>query len=426
MIHQFDGMDTIKISILDNELTVVSDTIPGVYTACLGVWVAVGSRHERQKEHGLSHLIEHMAFKGTKRRSALQIAADIENVGGDINAATSTEYTSYAARVLGEDVPLALDVLSDILIHSEFSEDELIKEKNVIYQEYAAVEDTPDDLITDVFLETAFPNQPLGRPILGTPGTLKPMDGDLIRSFLKREYIPSRIVLAASGAVRHEQLVELAQKYFGSLERREAPPYPKAIYQGGERRISRKLEQVNAIIGFPGNSYKSPEAYATQIFSQVLGGSLTSRLWREIREKRGLAYSIDSFHWGFSDTGLFGLSAGTSEKDLSELLKVSLETAYETTQDLSESELSRAKAQAKVGILASMETPGGRVERLARQILAWQRLIPAHELVAKIDALTIEEVKSVGLDVLKGKPTLSLIGSFPKLEPYDTIFKNLL
>src|SRR4051795_3521190 len=247
--------ETVRITRLNNGLTVATEMMPHVATATLGVWVGAGSRHERDDEHGLSHLIEHIAFKGTRRRSARKIAEDIENVGGEINAATSTEFTSYTARVLGENVDLALDVLGDILTDSRFDPAELAREKNVILQEYAAVEDTPDDLVTDAFMEIAFAGQPIGRPILGRPETITRFDGDMIRAFMTREYVPSRMVLAAAGAVDHDAIVGAAERQFGALSRITLLETPQASYTGGERRMARRLEQANVVIGLPGCSF---------------------------------------------------------------------------------------------------------------------------------------------------------------------------
>src|SRR3954447_14784015 len=237
MNQHFVREKRVDITTLSNGLTVATERMPHIATATLGVWVGTGSRHEQAHEHGLSHLIEHMAFKGTARRSARQIAEDIENVGGDINAATSVEYTSYTARVLGENVDVALDVLGDILINSVFDETELEREKGVILQEYAAVEDTPDDLIYDAFMETAFADQAIGRPILGTPDTIKSFDEATIRAFMEREYAPGRMVLAAAGDVEHAQIVEAAQRCFGAMPSVERTAFTVGRYTGGDRRI---------------------------------------------------------------------------------------------------------------------------------------------------------------------------------------------
>jgi predicted Zn-dependent peptidase len=425
MNQHFVREKRIDITTLPNGLMVATERMPEIATATLGVWVGTGSRHEEPHEHGLSHLIEHMAFKGTARRSARQIAEDIENVGGDINAATSVEYTSYTARVLGENVDVALDVLGDILIHSAFDAGELAREKGVILQEYAAVEDTPDDLIYDAFMETAFASQAVGRPILGTPETIRSFDEATIRAFLAREYTPGKMVLAAAGDVEHARIVDLAERLFGAMPPVEARQPEAGRYTGGERRISRKLEQANLVLGLPGLSFKDPNYYAAHLFAHMLGGGLTSRLWHEVRETRGLAYSIDSFHWPFSDCGLFGIGAGTAGSDVRELMDVTLACMVQATQDISEIELIRAKAQMKVALLTALETPGGRIERVARQLLSWGRVVGSEEIVRKVDALEVTHVREAGRSLLQGTPTMAAIGPIKALPSLDSIAQGL-
>jgi predicted Zn-dependent peptidase len=426
MNSHFVRESEIEITRLDNGFTVATERMPEIATATLGVWVGAGSRNEKPHEHGLSHLIEHMAFKGTARRSARQIAEDIENVGGEINAATSVEYTSYTARVLGENVDVALDVIGDILIHSTFDAGELSREKGVILQEYAAVEDTPDDLIYDAFMETAFAGQAIGRPILGTPDTIRGFDEGIIRTFLAREYAPDRMVLAAAGDVEHAFIVEAAERYFGGMPGVQRTAFTPGRYTGGERRIARKLEQANLVLGLPGLSFKDEGYYAAHLFSHVLGGGLTSRLWHEVRETRGLAYSIEAFHWPFSDCGLFGIGAGTAASDVAELVDVTLECARRAAGDIDEIELARAKAQLKVGLLAALESPGGRIERAARQLLSWGRIIPSGEVVTRVDAVTVDDVREAGRRLLAGVPTLAAVGPIEGLPTMDRVADLLL
>jgi predicted Zn-dependent peptidase len=425
MNRYFASDPAVQVTRLDNGLTIATETMAHVATATLGVWVGAGSRHELIDEHGLSHLIEHMAFKGTARRTARQIAEDVENVGGEINAATSTEFTFYSARVLGENVDLALDVLGDILRNSVFDDAELAREKGVILQEYAAVEDTPDDLIHDAFMETAFAGQAIGRPILGRPATIKSFGPAAIRAFMAREYAPDRMVVAAAGAVEHDMIVAAGGAMFGDLRVAQPRDTAPARYVGGERLLPRKLEQANLILGLPGCSFKEPCFYATHMFAQVLGGGLTSRLWHEVREKRGLAYQVDAFHWPFSDCGLFGIGAGTSGSDLPQLIEVAIDCALQATRDIDEAEIARAKAQLKVALLAALETPGGRIERNARQLLAWGRIIPIEEIVARVDAVTVEHVRQAGAHLLSGVPTVSAIGPIKRLQPLNHIAARL-
>ena len=415
----------LRLTTLENGLVVATESMPQIATVALGVWVGAGARHERDDEHGLSHLIEHMAFKGTSHRSARAIAEDIENVGGDINAATGVEYTCYTARTLGEDIGVALDVLGDILTCSTFSAEELERERGVILQEIAAVEDTPDDLINDVFIETAYPRQALGRPILGRPETVSAFTPDRIRAFCAREYGPDRMVVTAAGAVDHERVVEAARRHFGGLPPTTPDPLLPGLYRGGEARLKRRNEQANIVLGLPGRSFKDGSYYAAQLFAQVLGGSLSSRLWQEVREKRGLAYSVDAFHWPFSDTGIFGIGAGVAGHDLAEFVEVTIDTLQRTAEDASEAELERAKAQMKVGLLAALETPGGRIERIARQVLAWGRVLPVHELVSRVEAVTVADLRAAGRAILAGPPTMAAIGPIRALPSLDRLTARL-
>jgi predicted Zn-dependent peptidase len=259
-------------------------------------------------------------------------------------------------------------------------------------------------------METGFAGQPLGRPILGTPETIRRFDAGMIRSFMAREYVPGRMVLAAAGDVDHAQIVAAAERFFGAMPPIEARPAAAGHYTGGERRLPRKLEQANLVLGLPGLSFKDEGYYATHLFAHVLGGGLTSRLWHEVRETRGLAYSIDAFHWPFLDTGIFGIGAGTGGSDLAQLVEVTLESTRRATRDIEDIEIARAKAQMKVGLLAALESPGGRIERIARQLLAWGRIIPSNEVVARVDAATVDEVRDAGRRLLGGAPTVAAIG----------------
>ncbi len=417
---------SVKISELDNGITVISDLMPHLGTASLGIWVGAGARDESENEHGISHLLEHMAFKGTRRRSARRIAEEIEQVGGDINAATSVEHTSYNVRVLGEDVGLGIDILADILTEPAFAPDELEREKNVIVQEIGAVLDTPDDLVFDHFQECAFPDQAVGRSILGTPDTVRSFSPGQLGGYLSRTYRGPRMVVAAAGAVEHEKLVEEARQRLGSVGAAEVPPQPKADYAGGVRLTPRDLEQVHVLVGLEGCSYKDPDYHAVQVLANVLGGGMSSRLFQDVREERGLCYSIYAFHWSYSDTGLFGVYAGTDEADVGELTDAVADQILAVGETLTETEVARAKAQMKVGLLAALESSGARADQLARQILGFGRIIPVEEIVAKVDAVDVSKVKSAASRlVAKAKPTLAVIGPKGGLEPAARIVERL-
>jgi predicted Zn-dependent peptidase len=409
----------VSLTTLPSGLRIASHRMAHAATVSLGIWIGAGSRDELPHEHGLAHLLEHMAFKGTQRRSALEIAEEIESVGGDLNAATSVEYTCYTARVLGSDLPLAVDILADILTAPSLTEDELKREKGVILQEISAVQDTPDDLVYDRFLQAAFPDQPLGRPILGTAKTVKSFTPDAIRAYLARHYHAGNMVLAASGAVDHDELVALARTHLSALPAAPNAPAERedGQYRGGEARIKGDEEQVHLVLGFPGQAFRDGAHYPLQIFSSVLGGGLSSRLFQEVREKRGLAYAIDAFHWPFSDCGVFGISAGTAPEDAGELVEVALACLRQAAEDVSEVEVARARAQMKVGLLASLESPGGKLEQMARQVLVFGRAIPRDELAARLDAVTLESVREAGRSLLGHQPTIAAVGPLHGLPP---------
>lgn len=416
---------SIEISKLSNGLTVATDSMPGIGTAAVSLTFGAGSRSETESEHGLAHLLEHMAFKGTTRRSAQRIAEEMEDVGGDLNAATSVEQTSYEARVLEKDVPLAIDMLSDILTDPLLLEEELKREKGVIIQEIGAIEDTPDDLVYDLAHETAFAGQSVGRAILGTPKSVKALDRQAITGFLGRHYRAGRGVLSVAGAADHKAIVRLAEDHLGGVAAGAGPEAPPALWTGGEKRVLRNLEQAHLVLTFPGRALGDEDTIALQIFSNLLGGGMSSRLFQELREKRGLVYSIQSFHWAFADCGLFGVYAGTGEEDVAELVPVMLDEIVGAARTANEIELQRAKAQLRMALELSREQPTSRAERLARQILILGRPVPAEEVLARLEAVTIEDVRRVGLAAISGTPALAAIGPVRSLPPLDRITERL-
>ena len=405
----------IRITTLPSGLRVVSDHMPGLETASLGVWIGAGSRHEKPGQHGLSHLLEHMAFKGTRRRSARVIAEDIESAGGDLNAATSVEHTAYYARVLASDTGLGLDILADILTDSVFDRAELEREKDVILQEIGSVADTPDDLVFEIFTETAFPGQAIGRPILGTPEHVRNFDRKAISAYLRSHYRADRMIIGAAGAIDHDRLVDEARRRFASITGAGPAKAGAARYKGGEVRMRRKLEQAHIVVGFESCSFHDPKNYATHIFANAVGGGMSSRLFQDVREKRGLAYTIHAFNWGFSDTGLFGFYAATGARDIAELMPVALDCIAQGARDLSAEEVRRAKAQMKVSLLVALESSGARAEQIARQLLSLNRILTREEVIAKIDNLTVEDIRAAGAAVLKSRPTVASIGPITKV-----------
>jgi predicted Zn-dependent peptidase len=418
---------SVEVTRLASGLSVVTDRMPHLETASLGVWIGSGSRDEAPDEHGISHLLEHMAFKGTKRRSARQIAEQIEAVGGDLNAATSVESTAYFARVLKADVPLALDVLSDILSEPTFDPEELRREQNVIVQEIGATEDAPDDLVFERLHETAFPKQPVGRSILGTPETVRSFNSARLRSYLSRNYRAPDMLVAAAGAIEHKAIVAEAEKRFASFIGPAAPAPEPAHFGGGTRVETRDLEQVHIALALQGLAVRDEQLYSLQVFTNVLGGGMSSRLFQEVREKRGLCYAIHAFHMPFSDTGLFGLYAGTDEADAPELMRVVIDEIANATETLNESEVNRAKAQMKAGLLMALESSEARMGQLARQILAYDRPIPLDEIVARVDAVTVASARAAGHALIgRGKPAIAALGPGNGLESTAAIAESLV
>jgi len=418
---------SVEVTRLPTGLIVVTDAMSHLETASLGVWVDVGSRDERSDEHGISHLLEHMAFKGTSRRTARQIAEEIEAVGGDLNAATSVETTAYYARVLRADVPLALDVLSDILADPSFDPAELKREQNVIVQEIGAAEDTPDDLIWDRLQETAYTGQPIGRSILGTPATVRAFDRAGLAQYLSRNYRAQNMVVAAAGAVDHQAVVADVERRFASFAGPQAPAPEPAHFVGGTRIENRDLEQVHIALAMQGLPQRDPSLYSLQVFTNVLGGGMSSRLFQEVREQRGLCYSIYSFHAPYSDTGMFGLYAGTDASDVAELMRVVVGEINGAAETITEAEVARAKAQMKAGLLMALESSGARAEQLARQMMAWGRPVALDELVGRIEAVTVESTRAAGRALIaRGRPAVAALGPGSGLESAATIADSLM
>jgi predicted Zn-dependent peptidase len=417
---------SVEVTRLPSGLVVITDAMSHLETASLGVWVGCGSRDEQLDEHGISHLLEHMAFKGTSRRSARQIAEQIEAVGGDLNAATGVETTAYYARVLRADVPLALDVLSDILADPTFDPDELGREKNVIVQEIGACEDTPDDLIFDYLQQTAFPDQPIGRSILGTRATVRSFDSKRLRSYLARNYRAPDMVVAAAGAVNHEQVVAEAEKRFAAFASMAAPAAERSRFRGGVRIDKRDLEQVHLALALEGVSQKDPELYSLQAFANVLGGGMSSRLFQEIREIRGLCYSIYAYHAPYADTGVFTLYSGTDANDAAELMRVAVDEIAAAADTLTEAEIARTKAQMKAGLLMALESSGTRAEQIARQMITYGRPIPLDEIITKVEAVTVESARAAGRALIaRNRPAVAALGPGAGLESAAAIAESL-
>ncbi|WP_064817624.1 M16 family metallopeptidase [Rhizobium phaseoli] len=419
---------TVECTRLKSGLTVVTETMPHLESVALGVWIKSGSRNETEDEHGIAHLLEHMAFKGTARRSAREIAEEIEDVGGEVNAATSTETTSYYARVLKDHVPLAVDILADILTESAFEEEELEREKQVILQEINAANDTPDDVVFDRFSEAAYRDQTLGRPILGTPQTVVSFTPQQIRTYLGRNYTTDRMFVVATGAVDHEEFLRMVEDRFASLPTSpSAPPVMEAArYIGGSVREPRDLMDAQILLGFEGKPYHARDFYCSQILANILGGGMSSRLFQEVREFRGLCYSVYAFHWGFSDTGIFGIHAATGGENLPELVPVIIDELHKSANEIHQKEIERARAQIRAQLLMGQESPAARAGQIARQMMLYGRPISNPEMMERLEGITIDRLTDLaGRLFYDTVPTLSAIGPLEQLAPMEDITASL-
>ena len=418
---------SVRVSRLANGLRVASDSMTTVETASVGIWVGVGTRHENADVNGVSHLLEHMAFKGTKRRSALDIAEEIEAVGGHLNAYTSRENTAYFAKVLKDDLALAVDVIADIVQNSTLDEKELDRERDVIIQEIGQADDTPDDIIFDRFQETAFPDQALGRPVLGIEDRIRTMERQTVVDYLRRQYSAPHMILAAAGNVDHDHLVSLAEEALAGVGvgADGGPAIEAARYAGGEYRETRDLEQVHIVLGFQGVSYGEDDFYSGSVLSSLFGGGMSSRLFQEVREKHGLVYSIYSFLSPYSDDGLFAVYAGTGEEHLESLIPIVCDELCKIRETVTDDEVARARTQLKSSILMSLESTSSRCEQLARQLMIYGRPLPVDEVVERIEAVDANAVMRVARRLTSSTPTLAALGPVSKLESFATLSKRL-
>ncbi len=410
---------------LDNGLRVITDHVDSVGSVALGIWVGVGTRNEDMIFNGAAHMVEHMLFKGTKKRNALDIAQQIENVGGSMNAYTSREITSYHMHLLKDDVPLALDVLSDMLTQSTMPEDEIERERHVILQEIGMCTDTPDDIIFDNYYETAYPGQALGAPILGKADIISGMQRDTLMNYVRKLSTPANMVISASGAVDHDSFVAQAQDLFGALEKGEPRKNLPAHYQSGEHRTDKELEQSHIILGFQGISRMDENFYAAQALSSIFGGGMSSRLFQEVREKRGLVYSVFSFHSAYNDDGQFGIYAGTGPEDLPELIPVVCDEVQKICENLSDEEVARAKTQMKSGLIMGRESMMSRADQQAKFLLFRNTVIDVEDLTKKIEAIDKQTIQSVAKRIFTSAPTLAALGPLKELESFDTIKSRL-
>ena len=417
--------EKVEMTTLPSGLTVLTERMERVETVSFGAYIGAGTRHETAAENGVAHFLEHMAFKGTSSRSAIDIAEAVENVGGHINAYTSREQTAYYVKLLKEDLSLGVDIIGDILCHSTFEPEELERERGVILQEIGQANDTPDDIVFDHFQSAAYPAQPMGRPVLGTEAIIRGMKREALPGFMSAHYTPENMVIAACGNLRHAEVVDMVGQHFADLPKAKREEPMPADYMGGEYRESRDLDQAHIVLGFASPSYGERDYYPAMLLSTLLGGGMSSRLFQEIREKRGLVYSIYSFTSPAKDGGLFGIYAGTGESEAAELMPVTLEELGKVQHEVTAAEINRARAQLKAGLLMSLESTGSRCEQLARQWQIFGRLIPASETVAKIEAVTEADIRAVAAKIFRQKPTLATIGPIGQVPKFSSIIDRL-
>jgi predicted Zn-dependent peptidase len=413
---------SIHRSQLGNGLTVVSHAMPEVETVSLGIWIGAGSRSEAAGEHGIAHFLEHMAFKGTARRSARNIAEQIEAVGGDLNAATGVDSTAYYARVLRKDMPVALDILSDIILSPRFDRVELSRERDVILQEIAAAMDSPDDIAFDLVQEAAFPDQSVGRSILGTVDSVGRFKRIHLGIYLSAHYHGPNMVLAAAGAVDHATLMAEAERRLGGFAIEPAPQPERALYAGGARRSNRPFEQTHVVLAFEGVSYRHADYFIAQICAGALGGGMSSRLFQEVRERRGLCYAIYAFASGLTDSGMFTIHAAGGPDRAHELFAVIRDELVKAAdKGFRPEELARVKAQLKMGLLAGLESSSARAEQLARQILIHGRPLSTDELVEQVEKVKAEDLQALVARMLASPLSLATVGPILNVARFDRV-----
>jgi len=411
----------VEITRLPNGLTVATDPMPQLESASLGVWVNCGARHEDEAHIGISHMLEHMAFKGTTRRTARGIAEEIEAVGGALNAYTSREQTAFHARVLKADVPLAVDIVADILTNPVFDAAELERERQVVLQEIGQARDTPDDIVFDHLQAAVYPGQPMGWPILGNETTVGAFAREDLDRYMGANYRAGGMTLVSSGAVEHAAMLELAARHFDNLRFGEGPKSVPAQFVGSDLRHSEDLEQVHVAYAFPGVASGDEALFTAQVFATALGGGMSSRLFQEIREKRGLCYSIYAFANSFLDGGMVGVYAGTGANEAADISGLIVDEIALLALTASADEVARAKAQLRSGLLMGLERPSARAEQIAAHLFAYGRVIPIAEIKQKLDAVTVGEVRSFGERLMATRqPAIAAVGPIDRLESYAT------
>ncbi|MCU7611749.1 M16 family metallopeptidase [Anaplasma capra] len=414
-------MDNIpSVTKLENNFSIVSERVHGVNSVGISIWVRTGGRHEEKGKIGLAHFLEHMAFKGTTTRSALDIAMTFDRIGGNFNAYTDKEHTVYHVKVMKRDVGVAMEVLEDIVLRSAFPEIEIEREKNVVLQEIYQTNDVPSSIIFDKYMEVAYRDQIFGAPILGSEQSVLGFSKADLVQYMDVNYYGNNMILSVAGDIRHEEIVHMSEG-FSQIKDRERHPVTPPTYTGGQYLEDRDLDQVNIVIGFPGVSYLDERYYVMQVLDSILGSSMSSRLFQEIREKRGLVYSISSFNSSYSDSGLFSIHAATDESKLRELLETIASEMKKLPETVQEEELLRAKSKLESEVLMSRESTVGKSEAIGYCYAHYNRYITKDEMIRKIRAVSLDDVVSAANLLLKDSNRLTVaaigkIGSLPSPE----------
>lgn len=416
---------TIRISKLDNGLRVATDTMHEAESVMTGAWVGVGTRHEPDAANGVAHLVEHMMFKGTKKRSSYGISVAIEKQGGSMNAYTTREETAYHARVLPEDTGLAVDIIADMLQNSVFNPKELAREKQVIIQEIGRDMDSPEDRTFDQVYSVAYPKQRLGRPILGSAKIIGALPRTAMTDYVGRYYNAANMVIVAAGKIEHDVFVALVKKHFGKLPRGKIAPRQKAQIRHGAKLTPKAIEQLHFVLGFPAPSLHHKDVYATQLLSILLGGTASSRLFQKVREKRGLVYTISSNLSAFSDTGLLQIYAGTDPARVGELIPVTCHELRDVMKNVTPSELARTKTQIKADMRMGQESVMRRADTLGHHMLSYNRPISMEENLRKLMAVTKDHVEAMATKIFSSKPIVAAYGPIENMEDDVKIARRL-
>ena len=414
-----------RFSTLANGLRIVTHHMPAFESVTFGVWNNVGSRDEYEEINGTAHFLEHMAFKGTKTNSAKQIAEKIDSIGGFINAYTSEETTAYFVKLLKQNLHVGIDVISDILQNSTFESQELEKERGVILQEIGMYLDDPSEMVGDYWQRTAFPNQSIGRLIIGKKEIIHSIQREKIVNFMQSNYHPTKMVVSAAGKINHDEFVEQISNSMTNLPKGKISDRIKATYKGGEYREDKKLEQIHVILGFEGLDFFDDDIYALKIYSAIMGAGMSSRLFQEIREKRGLVYSIYASARSFYDTGIFQVVAGTGKEEITELLPVLCSELLNAPKNLTEKEIEKSKTQLRAATLMASESTMSNAAIAVHQLFTEGKLIDIQETIEKINKVTKSSIEKVANKILSSKPTIASIGPIKQLETLDKIQKRL-